>query len=213
MQHFIGHGEGLGHGGAFIGDAEQVLVGDHDQRVHELLQFLDAALGHAHAAVAFQAEGLGDDADREDAGLTHRAGDDRRSARAGAAAHAGGDEDHVRARKLFHDLGHGFFGARAADFRLGASAEAFGGGGAELDAAGGLGLGQGLGIGVGDHEVDAFQARFDHVVDGIAAGAAHAQHRDAGTQFFAFGSFEVDRHISVSWLRCFDHLAARQIPN
>ena len=90
-----------------------------------------------------------------------------------------------------------FLGARAADIRLGARAQAFGGAGAQLDAALGLGLGQGLGVGVGDDEVDAFQAGLDHVVDGIAAGAAHAQHGDAGTQFLGLGEFEVDRHFQI----------------
>ena len=195
MQHFVGHGEGLSESGAVVGDAEQVLVGDHDQGVHELLQLGDAAFGHPHTAVAFQREGLGDHAHGQDAGLAHRAGDDGGRPGAGAAAHAGGDEDHVRAGQLFHDLGHGFLGAGAADFRLGARAQAFGGGGAELDAALAPGLGQGLGIGVGDDEVDAFQPRLDHVVDGIAAGAADTQHGDAGTQFPGFGCFEVDRHV------------------
>ena len=51
----------------------------------------------------------------------------------------------------------------------------------------GLGLGQSLGVGVGDDEVDAVEARLDHVVDGVAAGAAHAQHGDPGAQFFRFG--------------------------
>ena len=195
MQHLVGHGEGLGHGGAVIGDAEQVLVGNDDQGMDELLQLGDAALGHPHAAVAFQGEGLGHHAHGQDAGLAHGAGDDGGGAGAGAAAHAGGDEHHVRAGELLHDLGQGFFGAGPADFRLGARAQAFGGGGAQLDAAAGLGLGQGLGVGVGDHEVDAFQPGLDHVVDGIAAGAAHAQHGDAGTQFLGLGGFQVDRHV------------------
>ena len=69
---------------------------------------------------------------------------------------------------------------------------------AQLDAALGLGLGQGLGVGVGDHEVDAFEARLDHVVDGVAAGAAHTQHGDSGTQFLRFGDFQIDRHLNFS---------------
>ncbi|MFL6857897.1 MAG: cell division protein FtsZ, partial [Allosphingosinicella sp.] len=48
-------------------------------------------------------------------------------------------------------------GAGAADIRLGARAQAFGGGGPKLDAPGAFGLGQRLGIGVGDHEVDALK--------------------------------------------------------
>jgi hypothetical protein len=36
-----------------------------------------------------------------------------------------------------------------------------------------------LGVGVRHHELDAFQVRPDHVVDGVAAGAADADHGDA----------------------------------
>ncbi len=39
--------------------------------------------------------------------------------------------------------------------------------------------GERLCIGIGDDEVDAFEPRLDHVVDGIAAGAADAEHDDA----------------------------------
>ena len=148
MQHLVRHGESLGHGGAVIGDAEQVLVGDDDQGMDVLLQLGDAALGHPHAAVAFQAEGLGHHAHRQDAGLAHGAGDHRRRAGAGAAAHAGGDEHHMGAGQLLHDLVHRFFRTGPADIRLGARAQAFGGHGAHLDAAHAFGLGQGLGVGV-----------------------------------------------------------------
>ncbi len=79
-----------------------------------------------------------------------------------------------------HDLGHGLFRAGASHIRLGARAQPFGGGDTQLNAPAGLGLGQGLGVGVGDDEFDAFQPGFDHVVDGIAAGAADTEHGDAG---------------------------------
>ena len=49
---------------------------------------------------ALEVEGLGDDADGQDAALARHAGDHRRGAGAGAAAHAGGDEDHVRAVEM-----------------------------------------------------------------------------------------------------------------
>ena len=61
-------------------------------------------LGQPHAAVAFEVERLGDDADRQDALVAGRLGDDRRSTRARAAAHAGGDEAHVRAVEVIDDL-------------------------------------------------------------------------------------------------------------
>lgn len=43
---------------------------------------LDADFRHPHAAVAFEGKGLGDDADRQDAGGTRSAGDDGCSTRA-----------------------------------------------------------------------------------------------------------------------------------
>ena len=46
----------------------------------------------------------------------------------------------------------------------------------------GLRHGQRLRVGVGDDEVDALKSGGDHVVDGIAAGAADAEHGDARLQ-------------------------------
>ena len=42
IEHLVGHREGVGEGGLLVGDAEQVLVGDDDQRIDRLLQFDDA---------------------------------------------------------------------------------------------------------------------------------------------------------------------------
>ena len=126
IEHLVGHGEGVGEGGLVVGDAEEVLVRDDDQRIDALLQLGDAGLGDAHAAQALELEGLGDDADGEDADLARGAGDDRRGAGAGAAAHAGGDEDHVRAVEMIGDLVDRLLGRGAADLRLRAGAETLG---------------------------------------------------------------------------------------
>ena len=61
-QHVIGHGESIGEGRLLVGDAEQILVGDDEQRIDEFLQLLDADLGRPHAPHPFELEGLGDDA-------------------------------------------------------------------------------------------------------------------------------------------------------
>ena len=126
IEHLVGHREGVGEGGLLVGDPEQVLVRDDDQRVDALLQLVDAGLGDAHAALALEVERLGDDADGEDAELARRAGDHRRGAGAGAAAHAGGDEHHVRAGQMIADLVDHLLGGGAADLRLRAGAETFG---------------------------------------------------------------------------------------
>ena len=129
---------------------------------------------------AFELERLGDDADSEDADFARGARDDRRRAGAGAAAHAGGDEHHVRAGEMVADFLERLFGRGASDFGFRAGAEAFGDLQAHLDDALGARRGERLRVGVGDDEIDADQARDDHVVDGVAAGAADAADHDAG---------------------------------
>ena len=158
VEHLVGHREGVGEGGLLVGDPEQVLVRDDQQRVDGLLQFDDAGLGKAHAALALEVERLGDDADRQDADVRARLARHGRGAGAGAAAHAGGDEHHVRAGQVVADLVDHLLGRGAADFGLRAGAESFGDLHAHLDDALGLGQGQRLRVGIGDDEVDALQA-------------------------------------------------------
>ena len=119
----------------------------------------DAGFGDAHPPHAFEVERLGDDADREDAGLLGAARHDRRRAGAGAAAHAGGDEHHVRALQMIADLVDHLLGGRAPDLGLRAGAETFGDLHAHLDDALGLRHGERLRVGIGDDEVDALQTR------------------------------------------------------
>ncbi len=118
VEHLIGQREGIGEGRFLVRHAEQILVGNDEQRVDALMQFGDAAIGDAHAALAFEVERLGDDPDGEDAHFARRLGDDRRGAGAGAAAHAGGDEHHVRAGEMIADFVDHFFGGGAADLGL-----------------------------------------------------------------------------------------------
>ena len=118
VEHLVGQHEGFGEGRLLVGDAEQVLVGDDDQRIDVLAQLGDAGLGDAHAPRALELERLGHDADGEDAELLGGARDDGRGARAGAAAHAGGDEHHVRAGDLRADLLDRLLGGGFADLRL-----------------------------------------------------------------------------------------------
>ena len=80
------------------------------------------------------------------------------------------------------DLLQRLFGGGAADLGPRAGAEALGDGDAELDAAVGERLRQRLRVGVGDDELDALQVGADHVVDGVAAGAADADDGDPRLQ-------------------------------
>ena len=65
-----------------------------------------------------------------------------------------------------------------------------------------------LSVGVGDEEVDTVKIGVDHVVDGIAAGAADTDYGDAGPQFLhGLRNRQVDGHESLPSASC-DHVAA-----
>ena len=176
-QNVVGDAERFEEAGVF-GDREQLLVGDDDDGVDRVDQLLQAALGLGLAALAFEGEGLGDDGDGERAHFAGERGDDRRGAGAGAAAEAGGDEHHVGAFEGFDDLVGVFERGLASDFGIGARAEAVGELDAELDLDRRVRELERLQIGVGDHELDAFEVRLDHAVDGVAAAAADADDLD-----------------------------------
>ena len=83
---------------------------------------------------------------------------------------------------MIADLVDHFLRGGGADVGLRARAEALGDLRAHLDDARRLRHGQRLRVGVGDDEIDALQSGGDHVVDGIAAGAADAEDGDARLQ-------------------------------
>ena len=158
------------------------------------------ALGLLHPARALELEGLGHDADGQDAHLAGGLGDDRRGAGAGAAAHAGGDEAHVAAGEPLDDLLDQLLGRGGADLGPGAGAEALGDAGAELELVAGLALLQRLGVGVRHDELAALELLVDHVVDRVAAGAADADHGDPGAEVLGYRYAEGQCHVVVRLL-------------
>ena len=180
------------------------------QRVDDLLQVDDAGFGKSHPTLPFEMEGFGHHPDREDAEVARSLGNDRSSTGAGAAAHAGGDEHHMRAVEVIADLIDHFLRRRAPDVGLRAGAQALGHLHAHLNDALGLRHGQGLGIGVGDDEVDALEAGADHVVDGVAAGAADPEHSDPRFQLPYVGDLQVDAHGCLFIARALEAPAGRR---
>ncbi len=143
-----------------------------------LAELLDALERHLHAATALERERLGDHGHGQDAHFLGQLRHHRRGAGTGAATHAGGDEHHVRALQGVHDPLAVFQRGLAADFRVGAGAQALGDIGAELQLQLGAAVLDRLRIGVGGDELDAVHAGVDHVRHGVAAAAAHAHHLD-----------------------------------
>ena len=158
---------------------------------HVLRQFLDALERDLHAPAALERERLGDHRHGQDAQLLGQLRDHRRGAGAGAAAHAGGDEHHVGAVERLADALAVLERGLAADFGIGAGAQALGDVAAELQhAAWRRGCLERLRVGVGADELDAVDAGADHVGDGVAAAAADADDLDDRVGCEPFDQFE-----------------------
>jgi len=193
----VGHGEGFGESGLFVGQSEQVLVRNDDERIDDLLERLDPLVGLAHALGALELERLGHDADGQHTQFTRGLRDDRRGTGARAAAHAGGDEAHVRAGKVIDDFLDGFLGSRSTDCRARTGTQTFGHLHAHLDAGLGIALLKGLRVGVRHHELDTVEHLLDHVVDRVAARAAHAEHGNPRLKFFPVAHLQIQCHLVV----------------
>jgi hypothetical protein len=115
--------------------------------------------------------------------------DHRRGAGAGATAHPCRQEQHVRAVDRLADAVDRLFGRQLAGFRFGARPQARV---AELDDVVRAAAVQRLRVGVGADELDAGDGARDHVLDRVAAAAAHAHHLDAGALFEFLN--HLDRH-------------------
>ena len=104
-QHVVRLAERVDHRRAPLDDRQELLVGDHDQRVDDLPQSVDSLTRLAPALCALELERTRDDADGQRADLVLRnLRDHRRRARAGAAALARGHEHHVRALQRLLDV-------------------------------------------------------------------------------------------------------------
>ena len=191
VQHVVGALEALVHLGVVAHDFEELLVKHDDQRINVAFEFVGTMLAHLRAACALKVERLGDHAHRQDAHFLGDLCDHRGRARARAAAHAGGDEDHVRAAQCIGDLFTCFICAVLADFWLGTRAQARA---AQLQHARcGRAL-ERLRIGVHADEFHALHAAADHVLHGVTARAADADHLDDGAVLhFRFNHVEVHR--------------------
>ncbi len=154
----------------------ELVCTDKDECVDAFLEFLDACHGLQLTAAAFAFHRHGDDAHGEDAFIFGQLGHDRGCTGACSATHTGGDKQHlgVVIQEGF-DLVAAHLGSFTPDVGVVAGAEF-----TLAEVHGGLhtAFQQRLVVGVAQDEVDALDAFFHHVVDGIATAATHTDDFD-----------------------------------
>src|SRR5690606_34611491 len=93
-QNVVRCSKGFQQAGVLAHHRQQFLVGNGDQRVHVLSQFLEAGFRNLHPLGTFKRERLGHYRYRQDAHFLGDLGDDRRRTSTGTTTHTRGDEHH-----------------------------------------------------------------------------------------------------------------------
>lgn len=115
IQYVIGYGEGFGEGGFFVGQLEQVLVGNDDQCVDDFLQCFDVFGGLMYLFGVFELEGFCDDVDGQDVYFVGGLCDDWGCVCVGVVVYVGGDEVYMCVYQVIDDIFDGFFGGFCVD--------------------------------------------------------------------------------------------------
>ena len=179
-EHVIRDLESFDHGGSLVDNLQQAVIGDHNQRIHMLLQLGNTGFRVLHALFAFEVERLGYNSDGQCSEIPRDFRHNGSRAGTGAAAHTGGNKHQVRALQGGSDLFTAFFSRAAAHLRDGAGAEALGQLFADLDFHLCVGLAQGLPVRIYGDKFYPAQAGVDHAVNGVVAAAAATNHLNAG---------------------------------
>ena len=184
-ENLVGHAECIRHGSRGVGDLEETLIGDDDQRVHGSLERLNSLFCLNGSPTSLESERPCDDTNGERTERTGDLSDDRCGTGTGSSTLAGGDEDHVGSPEGIFDLVPVLLGRLSANLRIGAGTEAARRIPADVELHVGIGHQQSLCIGVDRNELDATDTEIDHPVDSVDSSAADANHfddREVGTR-------------------------------
>ena len=155
-----------------------------------LLQFGHALGGDLQAFLALEGEGTRDHRHCQDAQFPGHFGDYRGATGTGATAHTRGNKHHIRSAQ---GLGYAipvFQRGGAPDVRVGTGAQALGDVTAKLQHGPGLDVRQCLGVGIGADEIHAFHVIGNHMLDRVAAAAAHTDYLDDCIRRYVIDKFK-----------------------
>jgi hypothetical protein len=150
-----------------------------------------------HALCTFELEGLGHNADRQNAQLAGGLSDDWGSTCTSTTAHTCGDETHMCAGKVIDDLFDALFRSGGTYGGPCACAQAFGHFQSHLDLCRGTRLLQCLCIGVRNNELGAIKLLLDHIIHGVTACATHTKYGNPWFQFVVSRKGKIQSHNSI----------------
>ena len=163
-----------------VGQFQQSVVRNDDQRVDFLAQVLDAKRRGSGTLRAFEAERTGDHSDGQCPLLMGGTRHDRAGAGSGATALTTGDEHHVGSLKRLFDVGLMILRCLGTLLRVGASAQTTAGGIVQRDFDICVGTQQILCISVDRNKFDALKTFSNHAIDSVAAGSTDTDDLDVG---------------------------------
>src|SRR5213594_667098 len=177
---------------------KEFVIRDHDDRVREVAEFLEAILGVLGSDRSLGPEGERADRDREGARLLRQLREDRGAACAGAASEAARDEDHVRPLDDGPEFVRRFAGGLLADLGECPGPEAPRDPASQEELVRRPDDQEMLGVRVRGEELRPDDAGLDEPVDRVAAAPSNADDLDvrpqAGEDPLEFGVLRADAH-------------------
>src|SRR5438132_7364140 len=177
---------------------KEFVIRDHDDRVREVPELLEAVLGVLGSDRSLGPEGERADRDREGARLLRQLREDRGAARAGAASEAARDEDHVRALDDGSEFVRRLAGRLLADLGERAGPEAARDPASEEELVRRPDDEEMLGVRVRGEELRPDDSGLDEPVDRVAAAASDADDLDVRPEAcedpLEFGVLRADAH-------------------
>lgn len=180
VENFIGCAERFHDGQVRIAQLKQAVVWNNDEGVADLLQCCDAFFCLASTATAFELERLGHNTNGQCAHLLGDPCHDWCSTSSGATTFAGGNEDHVGALDGFFDFVLVILCRGTSNFWVRAGTKTTGSFTSDIELYVGIREHESLRVGVHRDELHAFEAFFNHAVDGVDSAAAHADDLNLG---------------------------------
>ena len=126
LQNLIRLTQGIRHSGPSVYDLQKLVVRNHDQGIHALLETLNSAQGIRHTCLGLKTERLGHHTYGQDPHILRQTGNHRSRSGTGTASHTTGDENHISSLHRLGKLVRVLLGCLLSYLRLSSRAQPLG---------------------------------------------------------------------------------------